>query len=108
MNITCDVIADLLPLYLDGMASEDTKKVISAHLKGCRTCRESLRTMERGSVFHGAKARVDGMADYAQLAKRMRTRRTVTYSAGGALILGLLSYSVYKTIVDTLPQLQTR
>ena len=108
MNVTCDVIADLLPLYLDGMASRDTKRVISAHLKGCRACRDSLRAMESELASHGTQPRMSAMGDYEALAKRMRTRRTVTYSAGGALILGLLGYSVYKTIIDMVPELRTR
>ena len=108
MNVTCDVIADLLPLYFDGVASEDTKRVISAHLKRCRTCRDSLRAMKAKKAPRNARAHLDGMADYAALAKRMRTRRTTVYSAGGALLLMLLGYSVYKTAMDILPDLEMR
>ena len=102
MNITCNVITDLLPLYLDGAASEDTKKIISAHLKTCRFCRDALlRMKENGKTKAKIKdVRNLAMADYAELARRMRTRRLVTYTSGGLLILGLLGYSIYKTVTD--------
>ena len=32
---TCDVIFDLLPLYIDGMTSGETAKVVEEHLKEC-------------------------------------------------------------------------
>ncbi|MNN10537.1 hypothetical protein D3C81_1234610 [compost metagenome] len=38
MKISCDVVADLVPLVMDGVASEDTVDLVTEHLKSCEKC----------------------------------------------------------------------
>ena len=45
-EITCKVIEDLLPLYADGIASEDSRELVENHLKTCTECQEKLRRMQ--------------------------------------------------------------
>ena len=45
-NISCEIIQDLLPLYCDGVCSEESKKAILSHIQTCETCREELRVMD--------------------------------------------------------------
>lgn len=40
-KINCNVIGDLLPLYVDGAVSEDTKKLVEEHLAECADCKKS-------------------------------------------------------------------
>lgn len=44
-NISCEIIQDLLPLYCDGVCSEESKKAVLAHVQTCEKCREELRVM---------------------------------------------------------------
>ena len=37
-KITCDIIRDLLPSYTDGIASDDSVKLIEEHLAQCSAC----------------------------------------------------------------------
>ena len=37
-DITCDVCMDLLPLVQDGIASEDSKRLVEEHIKNCSAC----------------------------------------------------------------------
>ncbi len=39
MKISCEIIKDLLPLYEDGVCSEESRKVIEEHLEKCEECR---------------------------------------------------------------------
>lgn len=41
--ITCEVVQDLLPLYMDGCCSEQSGKIVEEHLKECTDCREKSR-----------------------------------------------------------------
>ena len=34
-KITCNVIKDILPLYIGGVVSEDTQKIVDEHLAEC-------------------------------------------------------------------------
>lgn len=45
MKMTCNVMEDLLPLYLDGVCSEDTKALVEEHVKDCPACRAKLEQM---------------------------------------------------------------
>ena len=44
-NVPCSVIQDLLPLYCDGVCSEESKKLVQAHIADCETCAEELCLM---------------------------------------------------------------
>lgn len=38
-EISCDICRDLLPLVQDGVASEDSRAAVEAHLRTCPACR---------------------------------------------------------------------
>lgn len=42
----CNVIQDILPLYLDNAVSEDTAKMVEEHLHTCKECMEYKNKME--------------------------------------------------------------
>lgn len=44
-EIGCDICRDLLPLVEDGVASEESRAAVEAHLRGCPACR-ALRNGE--------------------------------------------------------------
>ena len=44
-NLSCNIIADLLPMYADGKCSEYTKKCIIHHTDNCKNCRTLLSDM---------------------------------------------------------------
>ena len=46
MNHMCCIIRDMLPLYLDGMLSEDSVAFVEEHLQGCEPCREELEKLK--------------------------------------------------------------
>ncbi|MCR5708648.1 MAG: zf-HC2 domain-containing protein [Ruminococcus sp.] len=39
----CEIIRDLLPVYCDGLASEETRAEVDRHVAECDDCRERLR-----------------------------------------------------------------
>ncbi|MFY9176289.1 MAG: zf-HC2 domain-containing protein [Caldicoprobacterales bacterium] len=42
MKLSCDVINDLLPLYVEDLASDDTRILVEEHLKTCSNCKKQL------------------------------------------------------------------
>lgn len=46
MKITCDVIQDLMPSYIDGILSEDSKVLVEEHMGTCQECRKMLEIMK--------------------------------------------------------------
>jgi len=45
--MTCQIIRDLLPLYMDECCSEESAKLVAAHLEGCPECRRISEAMGR-------------------------------------------------------------
>ena len=49
MKISCNIIRDLLPLYAEDLASDDTRTLVDEHLCDCEDCNEILNNMKKGS-----------------------------------------------------------
>ena len=50
MKLNCDIVADLLPGYLDNTCSAESRRAVEAHLKECETCRELLENLKNEAV----------------------------------------------------------
>lgn len=46
MKISCGVIKDLLPLYHDGVCSDESKAMVEEHLASCDDCQSELLAMD--------------------------------------------------------------
>lgn len=51
-NRYCSMIEDLLPLYVENLVSEDTKKEIEEHIKKCNKCSEELKKISQDEGFN--------------------------------------------------------
>ena len=47
MDISCDIIRDLLPLYAEDMVSDASKNLVDDHLCGCDDCTKELATLKK-------------------------------------------------------------
>ncbi len=47
MNISCNIIKDLLPLYAEDMVSEDSKALVDDHLCSCDSCTKELAELKK-------------------------------------------------------------
>ncbi|MBP7343543.1 MAG: zf-HC2 domain-containing protein [Clostridia bacterium] len=45
MKVTCNVIKDLLPLYLENMLSGDSRIIVEEHIEQCQKCKDHLNEM---------------------------------------------------------------
>lgn len=47
MKISCNIIRDLLPLYVEDLASEDTRAMVDEHLHDCEECTKICDSMKK-------------------------------------------------------------
>lgn len=47
----CNIIKDLLPLYVDGVVSEESKKLVDEHLQDCETCKQEYEKAKENIVM---------------------------------------------------------
>lgn len=50
MTISCDLVKDLLPLYHDGVCSENSKQIVEEHLLECDICKSLLAKINDTTV----------------------------------------------------------
>lgn len=50
MKLHCDIVADLLPAYLDDTCGAESRRVVEEHLKECEACREMLESLKSEAV----------------------------------------------------------
>lgn len=43
--MNCNVVRDLIPLYVDELCSEDTKKIVFKHIRHCKDCKSIYESM---------------------------------------------------------------
>jgi hypothetical protein len=46
MKNNCDIVRDLLPLYLDDICNESSRKCVEEHIQGCEECRKLLQEIK--------------------------------------------------------------
>lgn len=81
----CEIVRDLLPLYVDGVASEESAGLIREHVAGCDQCRCLL---ERMTAPVEAAPAEDGGLRNALRQQRHRAARKTWLAAMAALLLG--------------------
>ena len=112
MKVTCKVIQDLLPLYVDGVCSPDTAALVEEHLKDCEACQEAYHALkEAPSPTPGDGADKDaavaqGLKKVKNGLRKKRILIGVFATLGGLLVsfgLGLFvtCYRFYAPVEDT-------
>lgn len=55
MNLKCEIVRDLIPLYIDGVCTEESKEAVEKHIEKCEECRKYYENMKETSDFYEAK-----------------------------------------------------
>lgn len=52
MKVTCKIVEDLLPLYVDNVCSDQSKRAVEEHLQECDKCRKLIENTQAVPVPH--------------------------------------------------------
>ena len=47
--MNCDIVKDLIPLYIDGCCSEESEKMVEEHIRECDDCKKLFEDMKSSS-----------------------------------------------------------
>ena len=72
MNISCEIIKDLLPLYHDDVCSDDSKAMIEEHLSHCEKCCNELAAMDNLPIISRKEQNIAEAQEIKQLSKRWK------------------------------------
>lgn len=86
----CDLIRDLLPLYVDGAASKESARAVEAHVATCYECRRALQDMRAPTPLPAPVVEdVNFAAALGQL-RKMRAKRRAKYILLGIVVAAVL------------------
>ena len=94
-KISCNVIQDIMPLYVDEIVSEDTKKLVEEHLKECEDCRKGNYNLCKNIRMLANQAEKEL---FQKLKHRLINRRIAAAILGAILVCALLA-GVYTILV---------
>lgn len=95
-KIDCNIIRDLLPLYEDNVASQETQELVRTHLVDCPACREELRKMRTPISLppDEDEEAVKRFLEYREKLRRKQNRKIIRFVAIAAAIVTVLAASL--------------
>lgn len=106
MKYPCDMIQDLLPLYLDGICNEESKKAIETHLSECSDCKEFYTAMREADGMeidiHSADRERQKAASFQNVKKKLLRKQIVAMIAVVAVLVVIVfaTISILKHTID--------
>ncbi|MBQ8598988.1 MAG: zf-HC2 domain-containing protein [Oscillospiraceae bacterium] len=99
MKINCNIIDDLLPLYIEDACSADSKAAVEEHLSDCPLCQEKLKRMQ--SVEPAPEVLPEQLTLERCVGKLRRHQlRTAVFVVFSTLLLAVLLLIGYWTAQD--------
>ncbi len=72
MNISCEIVKDLLPLYHDGVCSEESRRMVEEHLSACEKCRAELKSIEDALTLANTDKNLEDAKAVKELSKEWK------------------------------------
>ena len=85
MKLSCNVARDLLPLYHDGVCSDESRALLKEHLESCPEC-SAILTELRGEIEVPHEEPDDGAA-LVQIGRQVKKGRKRAWLKGAAVVL---------------------
>lgn len=92
-SLPCEVVSDILPLYIDNLTSPVTTTLVENHLKSCENCNKKYLSMTNPIVEKDSKVRDKKEIDFLKRTKKHNQRIILLVSAFVILIaiLGVMA-----------------
>lgn len=86
----CDLIRDLLPLYVDGAASKESARAVEEHVATCYECRRALQDMRAPTPSPAPDEEDMSFAVSLGQLREMRAKRRAKYILLGIVVAAVL------------------
>lgn len=94
MKYSCGIIRDLLPLYIDGVCSEESKKAMEEHLSECSDCKDfygAMRSADKMEADVLGRDREHQKAASFQAVKKKLFRKQILAAASAVFLLAVIA-----------------
>lgn len=104
MNCHCNLIRDLLPLYHDGICSDESNEIIKAHLAECDGCKEYYDRLCKSdgivAVPQSSESEIKKADSFKGIKKRLRRKQIFVGAAVFAAVV-VLALSIIGALKST-------
>ena len=94
MQESCEIVKDLLPLFVDGLLSDTSKEFVNEHIGDCADCREILRKVNTPITLPTSDASKTKASNPFKMLKRKITKRTITVSLISVAVTAVVVFAV--------------
>lgn len=91
MNISCEIIKDLLPLYKDDVCSIESQKLIEEHLQSCAECKKLWEQMSIDINVEKKELNFEEAKSIERLSKKWNRKLMLSMIKGILLTLLILA-----------------
>ena len=84
MKHECGLISDLLPMYSEGLAGEESRKAVEEHVMACANCKKELDTLRQTQTGMSAAA-----LPMRNISRSIRKRRRMSVLLASCILLAL-------------------
>lgn len=101
-KISCEVIKDLLPIYIDDIASEDSKKLVEEHIEECEACKKEAEALKK-NLLPEVSDFTEEMEDTRMIKglRRKIRRKQIVLVLIAVVITAIVSYFGMKSYMDS-------
>lgn len=101
-ELPCAVVEDLLPAYMEGLTSEETRQAVEAHLAACPACAAKRAAMGGGEdeTAQTEQAETAREVDYLKAVRR-KGRRRVWLAVLGTLLVLTAAFAAKVFVIGT-------
>lgn len=100
-KISCSIAKDLLPLYIEGILSEETAQAVELHLQTCENCKKDFEIMRQEFVFPSApKIQEENEKILKELKRQLKIKRILTGVVAVFVTIAVIisGYMVYTNV----------
>lgn len=90
MKGKCEIVRDLLPIYIENLESEETKNYIEEHLKDCAECKEILNNMKSDYIKEEQENLDEKQVEVRSIKKFKQRVNLLKFSAIASIITVLI------------------
>ena len=82
MKTDCEIIRDLLPLYVDDICSGKSREMVDEHLQECADCGELLKKLRTTEIESNLRTEKQDVVSYGMTKfKKLTTKTGITATA---------------------------
>lgn len=104
-NLTCELVEDLLPSYIDGLTSDVTNTAVREHISHCDKCKTTLESMNEPyneEKIKNEKKEIDFLKKARKRSIRVVLSSLISVVLVVSIVLGSLPYLIRYSLDDSM------